>query len=331
MSAQPIAAGLGVLDAGTLTTVQDAGRWGLERFGVPVGGAMDEFALAAANRLVGNPPDAAALECVGAGPLLRAGRDTLAAAGGAGFALVVDGRRFPLWMAVRVRRGQRVGLTALSDDNAPGVWGVLAFAGGVDVPPVLGSRTTYLRGGFGGMQGRALQTGDILPLGRPSLGAWERAGDCLREDARPAYSLEPVLQAVVGPQAEAFLPQALEVFFHSSYQVLPASDRMGYRLAGPKLIHAGAADILSEGLARGAVQVPGDGQPIVLLADRQTTGGYTKIAVVARASLPLLVQCPPGRGRVRFQPVEAAQAQQSWRQMCAACGAAAEDAPLTPV
>ncbi len=327
-----------VLDPGFLTTVQDLGRVGYERFGVPVSGAMDRLALMAANALVGNPPGAAGLEAALAGLSLQPGADCLVAATGRGFSLEVGGRALPLWMAAWVREGEVVALHA----SGEGGWGYLAVSGGIDVPLVMGSRATYLRGGFGGLEGRALAAGDALPLGEPAeshgellqgppglspgelpqgppgLSSWElyaRAGRELPARMRPAYSDTPTLDVLLGPQESFFSPAALETFLSGEYTLTPSCDRMGYRLAGPPVAPAAGAELLSEGIPLGAVQVPADGQPIVLMADRQTAGGYAKIAVVTGASLPLLAQCPPGRGAVRFRAVTVAEAQVRWRNI----------------
>ncbi len=312
-----------VLEPGFLTTLQDLGRVGYERAGVPVSGAMDRVALMAANALVGNanlpllarhPPGAAGLEAALAGPVLLAGAECLVAAAGRGFSLEVGERTLPLWMAAWVRAGETVALRA----EAAGGWGYLAVSGGFDLPPVMGSRSTYLRGGFGGLAGRALQEGDALPLGTPALPPGElyaRAGRELPPELRPAYSEAPTLDVVLGPQDGMFSAAGIQTFLGQEYALTPACDHMGYRLAGPRLEHAAGADILSEGIPLGAVQVPGDGQPIVLMADRQTAGGYPKIAVLASASLPLLAQCSPGRGKVRFRVVTVVEAQAQWRNL----------------
>lgn len=297
------------LDPGFLTTVQDLGRQGCERGGVPVSGAMDRLALMAANALVGNPPNAAGLEFALSGPVFQpSGGGCLVAASGRGFSLRVGGRAIPLWMAAWVRAGESISLQASGSG-----WGYLAVGGGIDVPLVMGSRATYLRGGFGGLEGRSLQAGDRLAVG-PG-GSYELAGQELPDEQRPAYSDQPTLDVILGPQERAFSEAGLAAFLGEEYTLTNACDRMGYRLAGPRIAALKGADVFSEGIPLGAVQVPGDGQPIVLMADRQTTGGYTKIGVVSSASLPLLAQCPPGAGKVRFRAVSVEEAQQKWRGM----------------
>lgn len=303
---------LHVLSPGFLTTIQDPGRFGYQRFGVPPSGAMDWFALHAANHLVGNSPAAAGLEFTLQAPELAAEEDCLVAAAGCGFDLWIAGRWVGLWMAARVRRGEVIQFGARPE----GGWGYLSVAGGVDTPLVLGSRSTYLRAGLGGLQGRALAAGDRLPIGALTGGdPFTRVGAYLVPRARPGYGSPVELSVVPGPQDQAFSPHGQAVFFSSTYRVSPTSDRSGYRLTGERITHQNSADLLSEGMAHGAVQVPADGQPIVMMSDRPTTGGYPKIATVARASLPLLAQCQPGSGEVRFRPVSVQDAQAAYRRL----------------
>jgi biotin-dependent carboxylase-like uncharacterized protein len=295
---------LEVLEGGLLTTVQDLGRFGYERYGVPVAGAMDPFALQAANALVGNPLGEAGLEMTLLGPRLRAQVDCLVAVTGADLGAEVDGAPLPLWRAVWLPAGGTLGFAGL----ASGCRAYLAVAGGLDLPSVLGSLSTYVRGGFGGFQGRPLRPGDSLPLRSPEVGLRATPGKSLLPSDLPAYSNEPAVRVVLGPQADRFTAAGVETFLTSTYTVGSASDRMGYRFQGPRIEHIAGPDVVSDGIALGSVQVPGDAQPIVMLADRQTTGGYTKIATVIGADIPLLAQCVPGSSRVRFAAVELAEA-----------------------
>lgn len=303
-----------VLSPGSLTTVQDLGRLGYERFGVPQSGAMDFIALRAANRLVGNPPGAAGLEFALVPPVLQAREDLLVAVAGRGYALSIHGRRAGMWRAAIAWAGEEIHF--LSEGS--GGWGYLAVLGGIDVPPVMGSRSTFLRGRFGGWQGRALRAEDVLPVGANPRGAWkQRAGSWLPLEKRPQYADITEVPVVLGPQEEDFTEEALRVFLSAEYMISATSDRMGYRLAGPRLEHRAGADLLSEPLAWGAVQVPADGQPMVMMADRPTTGGYPKIATVTRAGLPLLAQAMPGSGRVRFKAVSVEEAQRRYQDLMA--------------
>jgi biotin-dependent carboxylase-like uncharacterized protein len=303
--------GLEVLDDGLLTTVQDLGRYGYERYGIPVSGAMDPFALRAANWLVGNPPDAAALEITVAGPRLRATGKCLIAVAGADLGLRVDGREVPAWMAVFVREGWSIEFGG----RRSGCRAYLAVAGGVDVPPVMGSRSTYLSGGFGGLEGRALRRGDLVPVGPVSFHLFTLAGRSFPRSLIPGYSDAPEIHVVAGPQDDYFAGAGMAAFLSGEYRVGATSDRMGYRLSGPEIAHEGATGIISDGVPLGAVQVPADGQPIVMMADRQTTGGYPKIATAISADVPLLAQCMPGQSTVRFQTVSVEEAQRRYRRM----------------
>ncbi len=296
-----------VLDPGFLTTVQDGGRHGWARFGVPPSGPVDLFAFRAANLLVSNAPGAAGLEVTLAGPTLRFLRDALVAVCGAAFELWVGRLPVPTWHALYVRAGQVVRFGA----RHSGARAYLACDGGIALPHFLGSQSTYVKGGFGGLEGRALRQGDRLPLGSPLRRPFAGAGRAYAWAGRPAYAESPpTLRVVVGPQTEHFAPEGLDTFLEGGYQLTPASDRMGVRLSGPAIAYAGDAGIPSDGVVMGCVQVPPDGQPIVMLADHQTTGGYAKIATVIRADLPLLAQCLPGDG-VRFRAVTLAAAREA--------------------
>lgn len=305
--------------AGPLTTVQDLGRTGYERYGVPVSGALDELALRAANALVGNAPDAAGLE-IPATVALTASADALMAVCGAGELNVrVNGRSRPAWTALFARERQTIEVNA-----APGRWAYLAVSGGIEAPLVLGSRATYLRGGFGGWEGRALQSGDRLPIGPATVSPASAAGRTIPAAQRPPYSEHLAVEVILGPQLGHFSHAALETFLSAEFSISAEADRMGYRLSGPSIAPT-QADILSEGMPLGAVQVPASGQPIVMLADRPTTGGYPKIATVIRADVPLLAQCPPGAGRVQFRATTVAAAQAKYRARLAALRPATDD------
>lgn len=303
---------LHVLAAGPLVTVQDFGRAQFERFGVPPSGAMDWYALRAANRLLGNEPGAAALEFILEPPVLWAQEECLVAVTGRGYALSVGGRAVGAWRCTRVRPGERIKVIAEADTG----WGYLAVSGGFDLPVVMGSQSTYLRGGFGGVDGRCLQRGDVLPVGRRDLTRqWRFAGRALAERFRPRYGDRLSIPVIAGPQDEVFGTEGRAVFAGSEYVITASSDRMGYRLSGPAVPRVTGGELLSEGIAAGSIQVPPDGQPIVLLSDRPATGGYAKIGTVARAGLPLLVQARPGFGRLRFEWVDVEAAQQQYRTL----------------
>jgi len=305
---------LELIEAGLLTTVQDSGRIGYQRFGVPVSGAMDSFALRAANALVGNPSDAAGLEITVAGPTLRFLSDALIAITGGDLQPVLHtpemvGWAAPLWTALYVRQGSLLEFGARRN----GCRACLAIAGGIITTPIMESRSTYLASGFGGWHGRPLQAGDLLSTGEPCGHRPSLAGRALPLDRRPAYGDHPVVRVVLGPQDDYFSAETIRVFLSEEYAVTATSDRMGLRLQGTPLEHRGAAEIISNGIALGSVQVPPNAQPIILTADRQTAGGYPVIATVIRTDMPLLAQCVPGQSRVRFQVVSVEDAQAIYR------------------
>jgi antagonist of KipI len=300
-----------VIEAGGMASLQDSGRLGWRRFGVPRSGPMDAFAFEAANLLAGNSPDAAGLE-IGAGDLLlQAAGDSVIAVTGAGYQLSINHWDFPLWGSYFVRGGWSVRLTR----GGFGMWAYIAVAGGLDVLPVLSSRSTYLRGRFGGLNGRSLQPGDILRIWRPPHNLMESAARSLAGDSIPAYGESPIIDVIPGPQSDRFTERERSTFFSTPWRVRAESDRMGYRLEGPPLIGRGQPDLTSEGMTTGSIQVPADGQPIAMMADCATTGGYRKIACITSASAPLLAQCTPGQDTVRFRQTTIESAQESFRAM----------------
>lgn len=292
---------LSVMRPGLLTSVQDLGRWGHQAAGVPVAGAMDTYSLRLANGLVGNAGTAAALEVTLAGPTLCADAPLVIAVAGAVFDLEVGDRLAPHGVAIDVPAGGVVRLGG----RRTGTRAYLAVAGGFDTPPVLGSRSTHLISAMGGVAGRALVAGDVLPIGEATTAPRGRAlrGPILRD----ANSEPPCLRVLLGPQDEWFTPAALDALLGASFRVSPRSDRMGFRLDGPALAMRRAGELVSEPVAFGAIQVPADGAPILLMADRQTAGGYPKIATIITADLPLAGQLAPG-DTVRFAACTRAEA-----------------------
>ena len=302
---------LEVIKANGFATIQDSGRVGWRKFGVPTSGAMDTFAFRAANLLAGNNPNRAAIE-IGLGDItFRALRDCVVSVAGVGFGLSVYIWDFPLWSSYYVRGGWAIRLNKLN----PGMWAYLAISGGVQTPPVLGSASTYLRGPFGGLDGRQLQAGDVLRSGTPSRPLNDLAARTLPEEARPPYSDNPTLDVIMGPQENHFTEEIITTFLSSKYTVSRTSDRMGYRLEGTPLTHRGKTELISEGMTMGAIQVPASGQPIIMMADSPTTGGYPKIGTVASVDLPLLAQCVPGKSKIRFRKITVAKAQKKYREL----------------
>lgn len=286
---------IAVLASGFLTTVQDEGRRGYRAFGMPWAGAMDRYALAAANLLAGNPPGAAVLEMTLSGGSFRFEEAAYVALCGADMGATLEGAPAGNWVAFPVASGA----TLSFGSAARGSRAYLAVLGGIDVPVVLGSRSTYTRAGVGGFGGRALAETDILRIGpAPAAGKlppWRSLPDRLV----PACGGEVRLRVLTGPQEDMFASDGIATFFSSAYTVTDRNDRMGYRLEGPAVRHKGEADIITDALAPGAVQVPGDGMPIVMMADCQTSGGYAKIGTVIGPDLRLLAQSRC-RDTVRF-------------------------------
>jgi biotin-dependent carboxylase-like uncharacterized protein len=287
-----------VLRPGAGISVQDFGRTGFRALGVPLSGALDTILLAAANSLAGAPDDAAGLEILLTAPDLRVERGPLRiglAGDLSGVLTRADGARETIasWRGLILREGDSL---ALKLGRGPAY---LGFSGGLDVPPVLGARATFSRGGFGGLKGRALLAGDALACAA-SEGA-ESMAEPLAHESGP-------LRFIPGPQADHFPHEAIARLAAAEWRVGADSDRMGLRLSGPKLTHGPrVANIVSDGATPGAIQVPGDGQPIVLRADCQTSGGYAKIGCVIAADLPRLAHAAPG-DIVRFMPVDHAEA-----------------------
>jgi antagonist of KipI len=305
-----------VARAGLLTTVQDRGRFGRMEHVVTTAGAMDASALRIANLLVGNTEDAAALECTMVGAALEFTDTALIAIGGGDLGALLDGRPVPLWAPFVVMPGSTLEFSA----TRAGCRAVLAIAGGIDVPVVLGSRSTDLTAGIGGLDGRALRNGDEIPVG-PVPGLSLAMLDRLATDPRgarsagrsllPHYAAAPDVRIVLGPEHDRFTTQSRDSLLSGTFLVSPQSNRMGLRLKGPALSLEGPYDLSSSPVVMGMVQVPPSGEPIVLMADHQTIGGYPRIAAVIDVDLPLLAQAPP-RTPVRFAMVDVATAQAAY-------------------
>ena len=299
---------LRVEEPGVFTTVQDLGRPGHRLAGVPEGGAMDRFALVAANLLVGNPEGAAALECTMAGPVLVADAPCLVAVTGGDFQPAVNEQEVASWTSLFLARGDRLTVK----ERRSGARCYIAIGGGIKAGRWLGSASTYLLIARGGIEGRPLKKKDVIETAeeppRPLV-----AGRQLPASARPPYEDAPTLRAVTGPHWSRVSRRSRADLFGGEYEVSNESDRMGYRLEGPGLEMRGK-DILSFGVAFGCLQVPASGKPILLMADHQTAGGYPIVAAVARADLPLAAQVLPG-AKLRFSEIGVGAAQDAWRRL----------------
>jgi biotin-dependent carboxylase-like uncharacterized protein len=288
-----------IIDPGPLTTVQDLGRFGHLRSGIPPAGPMDRDAFILANRLVGNDDNAAALECTLLGPRFRVDSACAIAVTGADMPLSVNDTSAPRWATRRLAAGDIVRLGAAKH----AVRAYIAFSGGLDVPLALGSRATYVRGNLGGHEGRALRAGDTVRMFVANRRSLLRVSDA----DIPEYLGEVTAHVILGPQHDRFTHRGIATLLQSEYRIAPQSDRMGLRLEGPTIEHRDGHDIVSDGIALGSIQVPGNGQPIVLMVDRQSTGGYTKIATVCSFDIGRLGQLRPGQV-VRFRSISVEQA-----------------------
>jgi biotin-dependent carboxylase-like uncharacterized protein len=283
---------------GLSTTLQDLGRLGYQHLGVPTSGALDRASMRLVNALVGNRADTAVLEFFYRGPRLKVIDGPVRVAAGASARVRgTISKELPPWTSFRLGAGDTLDIGRLAHASCS----YLAVEGGFAVPSIMGSRSTYTRAGIGGLHGRALAAGDLIPLNLP--GASERDETCL--GLPPTVTKGPI-RVVLGPQQDHFQPASVHSFLSEDFVVSHEADRIGIRLEGPKLIHSGSTEILSEGTANGSVQVPGSGLPIILLADRQTAGGYPKIATIISADLPRAGTLPPG-SLVRFKAVTAAE------------------------
>jgi len=292
-----------IVRAGVLASVQDLGRTGYRRFGVCTSGALDPLSLYVGNRLVGNRSDAAGIEFTLGNATLRFHANGLIALTGADCRATLDGAPVHAWRAIPVQRGQTLTLRVAQG----GVRAYLCVAGGIDVPEMMGSRSTDLKAGFGGYEGRPLKDGDKLAvLPADTTYAPDISGDAVANKAARwtfdrAQDNTPVIRVLPGPEYDDFLAEAQVAFWESDWTLTPNSNRMGFRLQGPELQRKKqrSGDLLSHGVVPGVIQVPPSGQPIVLMADAQTTGGYPRIGVVIAADLWKLAQVRLG-GAVRF-------------------------------
>ncbi len=306
-----------VVEPGLLSSIQDNGRRGHQESGMIISGVMDIFSMRIANHLVGNAENEAVLEITLTGPTIEFQEDQLIAICGADFSATIDDKPAPLWRPVVVKKGSTLHMKF----SKVGCRGVITVGGGFNVPEVLGSKSTYLRAKIGGYEGRSLEKEDILSIGERS----SRSQEIFEKvDQTPVdWSVSgtytnhiynrSVMRVIPGKQYEDFTEDSRACFFEQDYKISKQSDRMGFRLDGENLECGLNGDMLSEGVAFGTVQVPADGQPIILLADRQTLGGYPKIGQVASIDLPALVQKKPGEA-IRFEKISIQEAQQLFKQ-----------------
>lgn len=298
--------GMVIINPGIYTTVQDEGRFGYEQFGVSPAGPMDKRAFHIANLLVANPMEEAELEMTIIGPEIRFTCQAVIALTGADMRPLLNGKPVCMYRAFQVLPKD----VLLMQSACGGCRTYMAVAGGMDIPVVMGSRSTLVKNGIGGFKGRPLKGGDEILL-RQDVGIINN----LPARWVPAKHIQPgcrQVRVLMGPQDHRFTRKGLEDFFHGTYKVTGDSDRMGYRLEGPGLEHVEDGNIISDGIVMGSIQVPTSGQPIVMMADCQSIGGYTKIATIISVDLPVMGQCRAG-DEIRFIPVDIEEAQKMYR------------------
>jgi len=294
---------LKVHNPGLLTTIQDAGRTGYGQYGIPAAGAMDTLSLQLANMLVGNDRYEAALEITFMGPEIEFGINSIIAITGGDLTPKINGKEIEMYSTIYVNKGDMLSFGNMRN----GCRAYLAVSGGFNIDKIMGSKSTYLRGKLGGFKGRKLIMGDIIPVNidksQKYLGVRK-----IPKNLIPLYGNQHVTRVIMGPEDDRFTEEGIRTFLSSEYVLTNQCDRMGYRLSGAKIKHRDGADIISGGITFGAIQVPGHGEPIIMMADRQTTGGYTKIANVISVDIPYLAQLKAG-DKVLFKQINIEEAQ----------------------
>lgn len=286
-----------ILNPGLFTTVQDIGRFGYESLGAPTSGAMDIFSFKVANILAGNTIDEPVLEVTLLGPRMEFLSDAFISVTGANMIPLINGKKRPTWSAFPVKKGDVLSFSPMTE----GCRAYIAVAGGLKAENVMGSASTYVRGKIGGILGRPLKKGDILELKRDDSA--KRKPCKVKSDYIPSYKTMVNVRIILGPQDDYFSNDAIEKLLSSTYTLTNESDRMGFRLDGPEIRPIDKYDIITDGLIPGSVQIPGNGKPIIMMKDAQTTGGYVKIANVISIDLPKLAQLKPG-DKLRFEKVK---------------------------
>lgn len=294
--------GIKFANGGFLTTVQDMGRIGYQESGMSVSGVMDQRSAALANILVGNDENEAVLEVTLMGPMMQFTADNIIAVTGGNLGPKLNGKELPMYQAVRVKKGDNMSFAGMFSGSRAYV----AFAGGLDIPAVMGSKSTNLKSKVGGYQGRKIGGGDEIAFAAPKTVLPNM--DKRKLTPEDFTAAEQVIRVVLGPQDDCFTEKGIETFLTETYTYTNESDRMGCRLEGEVIEHKNGGDIITDGIAFGAIQVPSHGRPIIMMADHQTTGGYTKIGAVISVDLPKVAQSRPGY-KVKFQKVSVEEAQ----------------------
>ena len=294
--------GIKFANGGFITTIQDMGRTGYQEFGVPAAGVMDTLSFRKANILVGNDENEAALEVTLMGPMFTFTSDNIIAVTGGDLGAKINGKDIPMYQAILAKKGDTMSFMGIKSGSRAYV----AFAGGLDIPVVMGSKSTHMKSNLGGFEGRKLGPGDEIEFTAPKTTLPNMSRRVLPADDFSKASCE--LRVILGPQDDCFTEKGIQTFLSSTYTLTNEADRMGLRFEGEKIEHKNGGDIITDGISFGAVQVPSHGQPIVMMADHQTTGGYTKIAGVISVDLPKAAQLKPGC-KVTFRAVTVEEAQ----------------------
>lgn len=292
-----------IIKPGLLTTVQDKGRYSYQKFGVPVSGVMDSFSHRVSNLLVGNDLFEAVLEVTLLGPEIEFLDDCVIAITGGNLSPMINKKSINMWKSIYAKKGDILSFGQIKN----GCRSYISFAGGIDVPLVMGSKSTYIKGKIGGYEGRSLVSKDILKMGSPKDNFKSLKGRTIHLNHKPIYTNEFEVRVILGPQDDYFTDKGINTFLSSQYVITNECDRMGYRLDGEKIEHIKGADIISDGIAFGAIQIPDNGKPIIMMADRQTTGGYTKIAHIISSDLSKIAQAKPG-DKINFKSISIEEA-----------------------
>ncbi|WP_053955301.1 biotin-dependent carboxyltransferase family protein [Inediibacterium massiliense] len=293
-----------IVHPGLLTTIQDEGRYGYQQFGVPVSGVMDDFAYRVGNILVGNEEKEAVLEVTMMGPTIEFEEEGILSITGGNLSPMMNGKSIAMWRSIYVKKGDTLSFGAVKS----GCRSYIAFSGGMDIPMIMGSRSTYMKAKIGGLEGRALKSGDIVPLGVSKEKLKSFSSRILPSKYIPKYEKEIEVRVLLGPQEDVFTDEGIHTFLSKPYIVTNECDRMGFRLDGEEIEHINGGDIISDGINFGAIQIPGHGKPIIMMADRQSTGGYTKIANVISVDLYKIAQAKP-MDQIMFKKVDIKEAQ----------------------
>jgi len=295
--------GFKVIKSGFFDTIQDLGRFGFQQYGMPVSGAMDSYALRVGNRLLGNEENEAGIEISTPGLCLEVLKLTVIAITGANFNPTINSFPAPMWEAIEAKKGDIISFNQIKS----GCRSYLLVAGGIDVPIILGSKSTYVRGKIGGLKGRPLKKADIINISKTNQELQNIIGRKVSVNNLPTYHEENEIRVILGPQDDYFTKDGLHTLLNSSYEITVNSDRMGYRLKGPKIESKKGSDIITDGIPLGSIQVPRNGMPIIMLADRQTTGGYAKVATVISVDVDKFAQIKPGN-KIKFTQVNLEEA-----------------------